>query len=729
MCEDLRYQAQLVRDADTEEVLVRNVMKPEIKGPDPPGPNHEIEILRLLQSFPTDKYPAPRITPCRGHGDIPWLSRKDGQPVKYSRVSYWDIYNGGPGRLGVVPPYAVLARLVRQVCETLDFMYQAGPEAVYHGSLHGHNILAHWDGESDLPDFYLSDFAWSTTAGQYVLQQQQQQADGGAHREQSAQPSGAPASQDDQQQDSASQNDQQDSNPRARRYWRPRSDIRALLDAIEPAAQVAEHYHFGRTLQPTLVRRDLDEELEVGFKVKFRGLHIDGPPELPQRTEDDPGTIADPLAYERYLRFSALLMELARLDWMDRESREWTAVHCSEEEAGAWVSQRPPQLDRVIRAARDLERDCLGMTAGPGPDPLFPGRAEDAMYRLFSMTRSTATFSHEQRLAAKRASAELSNLLIRMGKHQCPELKAMGAKGHELLRECVASGFVGRLDERGIDVYRKCVAHGRELVHRLRAETSPFVFRAASEAEALNPVVPGPLYDHELNPQGDGDGPEARGKILGPWRLVRMGELDVVDGGRVRGGTGQEEGEDSYYCDDGVDGPPGEEKGISELGGQEIQPSPVEAVGWQRYKEPSGREEKGKGAGIFELQGMESGQPSIEDKGKGKEIPEPPATQKSLSTHPPKQDNPATTHTRDGKKGGEATAGGDREESMQGEEREPDPSITVDEAMARLINTLCLLVVNDLLARRAEVRDEERPLTVDAGIDEGVYRMDPTSDW
>ncbi|KAK0713765.1 hypothetical protein B0T26DRAFT_614115, partial [Lasiosphaeria miniovina] len=87
----------------------------------------------------------------------------------YYHISYWKFYNCGTLRdlwtlkpRGAIKPlripYAVMARSIRQVCATFQFMYRAGPEAVYHRDAHGGNIFVHYEPCNDLPDFYLGDF-------------------------------------------------------------------------------------------------------------------------------------------------------------------------------------------------------------------------------------------------------------------------------------------------------------------------------------------------------------------------------------------------------------------------------------------------------------------------------------------------------------------------------------------------------------------------------------------
>lgn len=64
-------------------------------------------------------------------------------------------------------PYALVARFVKQTCETLQLMYYGSKEhIIFHRDLHSGNIFIHWETALDdsgknpsaLPDFYIGDF-------------------------------------------------------------------------------------------------------------------------------------------------------------------------------------------------------------------------------------------------------------------------------------------------------------------------------------------------------------------------------------------------------------------------------------------------------------------------------------------------------------------------------------------------------------------------------------------
>ncbi|KAL2020572.1 hypothetical protein VTK56DRAFT_8160 [Thermocarpiscus australiensis] len=68
-------------------------------------------------------------------------------------------------------PVSLVARCIAQVCETLHFMYAAGPEPVFHCDLHLGNVFVHFGDDNDndddgRPDFYVGDFGWARTASE-----------------------------------------------------------------------------------------------------------------------------------------------------------------------------------------------------------------------------------------------------------------------------------------------------------------------------------------------------------------------------------------------------------------------------------------------------------------------------------------------------------------------------------------------------------------------------------
>ncbi|KAK4031786.1 hypothetical protein C8A01DRAFT_51253 [Parachaetomium inaequale] len=184
---------QLVTNVSTHEVVVRKVsrhrrdLKDESDLATMPRDN-ELRILDRLNSIRHNSvYPQPGLTPrwttCISHEDLAIMSTGPRPRLQCAQVSYWKLCNGsdladlssrwyrgefGKEMLGHVFPVCLVARCIAQVCETLHFMYQAGPEAVYHNDLHLGNIFLHYDSRSNggLPDFYLGDFGLAFTASE-----------------------------------------------------------------------------------------------------------------------------------------------------------------------------------------------------------------------------------------------------------------------------------------------------------------------------------------------------------------------------------------------------------------------------------------------------------------------------------------------------------------------------------------------------------------------------------
>ncbi|KAK4164435.1 hypothetical protein QBC43DRAFT_176017, partial [Cladorrhinum sp. PSN259] len=82
--------------------------------------------------------------------------------------SYWRLCNGGSlaswNRDGI--PISIMVRCIKQVCETLEYMYQCCPDVVHHCDLHLGNIFLHFEDGSDVPDFYIGDFGSAKVGGQ-----------------------------------------------------------------------------------------------------------------------------------------------------------------------------------------------------------------------------------------------------------------------------------------------------------------------------------------------------------------------------------------------------------------------------------------------------------------------------------------------------------------------------------------------------------------------------------
>ncbi|KAK4142315.1 uncharacterized protein C8A04DRAFT_13381 [Dichotomopilus funicola] len=191
---------QLVTNTLTHELTVQKVSKlrPVLQTADnltKVPEDNEIRIVHLLNDLaqhPVNPLPklTPRWTTLISHENAAVTKQGPSSlPLRteHVRVSYWKLCNGGDlatlasdwaGGLipGIAPghlfPVCVVALCIAQVCETLHFMYHAGAETIYHGDLHATNIFLHFTSNNTsthnhgLPDFYLGDFGWATTASE-----------------------------------------------------------------------------------------------------------------------------------------------------------------------------------------------------------------------------------------------------------------------------------------------------------------------------------------------------------------------------------------------------------------------------------------------------------------------------------------------------------------------------------------------------------------------------------
>ncbi|KAL2262517.1 hypothetical protein VTK26DRAFT_1097 [Humicola hyalothermophila] len=203
---------QLVANMFTKEVVVRKVSKaklPQTVGAKERGltssnnrpENCEVRILEhlnaLLHNPVCTVAVTPRWTTCIAHENVSTTVGGPWPRTVISRVSYWKLCNGGSladwtwdpdcvevslnwnPKLPSLPgpsedrasalPISIVARCIRQVSETLHFMYNAGHEAVYHCDLHLGNVFLHFDpngADGGLPNFYIGDFGWSRTASE-----------------------------------------------------------------------------------------------------------------------------------------------------------------------------------------------------------------------------------------------------------------------------------------------------------------------------------------------------------------------------------------------------------------------------------------------------------------------------------------------------------------------------------------------------------------------------------
>ncbi|KXX73021.1 hypothetical protein MMYC01_210429 [Madurella mycetomatis] len=94
------------------------------------------------------------------------------------RVSYWKLCNGGcladwsrsckeDAPEALTFPISIMAQCIAQVCETLEFMYTADNEPIYHCDLHLSNVFVHFNNDDcDLPDFLIGDLGLTRTASE-----------------------------------------------------------------------------------------------------------------------------------------------------------------------------------------------------------------------------------------------------------------------------------------------------------------------------------------------------------------------------------------------------------------------------------------------------------------------------------------------------------------------------------------------------------------------------------
>jgi hypothetical protein len=139
----------------------------------------ELRILDHLNTLPTTHPALPDVElKPRWITALSWYEFPTRRGDECYRISYWKWCNGG--NVGLLfgmdmlknTPICVIARMIHQVCETLEVMYQCGMEAVYHCDLHLYNIFVHWptDGQSRRPNFFIGDFGWARTASEALLE-------------------------------------------------------------------------------------------------------------------------------------------------------------------------------------------------------------------------------------------------------------------------------------------------------------------------------------------------------------------------------------------------------------------------------------------------------------------------------------------------------------------------------------------------------------------------------
>lgn len=157
--------AQLVWHVKSGEIRVRKVMRLSVRPDDVGVPDQEVKIMSILAKASHVPGVTPRIAKLLSHSDVPSTTATPAESVTWTRVSYWEFYNGGELRslikaYGKTIPPAIISRFACQVLESLEFCYNAN---VVHGDLHAANVWVHWKGNTQMPDFYLGDFGISET--------------------------------------------------------------------------------------------------------------------------------------------------------------------------------------------------------------------------------------------------------------------------------------------------------------------------------------------------------------------------------------------------------------------------------------------------------------------------------------------------------------------------------------------------------------------------------------
>ncbi|KAK1763745.1 kinase-like domain-containing protein [Phialemonium atrogriseum] len=157
--------AQKVWHVQSRKIMVRKVRHRRLESKDVTEPDTEVRTLSLLEKAPSMPGITPRLAKLRAYADIPRVTRLPGSPLSWTRVSYWDFYNGGDlgafiKASGNDIPMAAIARYARQALESLEFCHSAG---VIHGDLNTGNVWVHWEAGGKMPDFYLGDFGNAAT--------------------------------------------------------------------------------------------------------------------------------------------------------------------------------------------------------------------------------------------------------------------------------------------------------------------------------------------------------------------------------------------------------------------------------------------------------------------------------------------------------------------------------------------------------------------------------------
>ena len=163
--------AQLVKDMDSGDNLIRKVGANRLvrkltldSNRQPKKPREFVMLDAIRDTFnPLSKFPR-YLVDYHHHEYIKSNDTDASGNPKYHSVSYWNLCNGRAVRTQwltghVHPPITAVARMVRQVLGTLQYLYTGGAQPIYHEDVHLGNVWMHWEADGALPDFYLGDLA------------------------------------------------------------------------------------------------------------------------------------------------------------------------------------------------------------------------------------------------------------------------------------------------------------------------------------------------------------------------------------------------------------------------------------------------------------------------------------------------------------------------------------------------------------------------------------------
>jgi hypothetical protein len=132
-------------------------MAPDVKGAVEGEFDRDVDTAQLLHAAADEANHELRV---------PKLLSAAYAPDGTGRTSYWDVCNGGTLFAFIdrcrctssVLPVGLALHILLQILETLDLMYTALPQPVYHRDLHESNLMLHFGPGHSVPDVYVIDF-------------------------------------------------------------------------------------------------------------------------------------------------------------------------------------------------------------------------------------------------------------------------------------------------------------------------------------------------------------------------------------------------------------------------------------------------------------------------------------------------------------------------------------------------------------------------------------------